>query len=266
MKQFTRRGFSLLLAASMIWTAAALPAEAKRFPVMEPDWNDTYWDDAYWDDDSYDMDWEDQEDLERLYPSRDDSSVIEDEEGEDFHEEIVEPLVLKTKKLTVTVGKRARIITTGGQDVQLRYSSANKRIATVTSKGIVKGKRAGKTKITIRTDDGRVATTVVTVKAVKKVRKTKPAVETDKKTSQKPSRGNSSGTAGSVPKKDNGTVKEPDPAGDSDSANDADSTEDNGSTEDSGNPSINGGILDAGAVTVGTESATVSSATAVDET
>ena len=60
-----------------------------------------------------------------------------------------------------------------GNRSTLKYSSDNKSIATVNKKGIVKGKRAGTCKITVKSKDGAKATIKVKVKPAKRVKSVK---------------------------------------------------------------------------------------------
>lgn len=76
--------------------------------------------------------------------------------------------IVKPKSKTVVKGKtlqlKAQLYPTNAES-KLSWSSSDKSVATVTSKGLVKGVKAGKTTITVTTDNGYSASIVVTVKA-----------------------------------------------------------------------------------------------------
>ncbi len=58
---------------------------------------------------------------------------------------------IKQKKLTVTVGKPKKItIKNKKKNRKYTYTSNKKRIATVTKKGVIQGKRQGKAVITVK--------------------------------------------------------------------------------------------------------------------
>ncbi len=67
-----------------------------------------------------------------------------------------------TKKLTVKKGKTKRIVVKNATG-KIKYKSANKKIASVSGKGVVKGKKTGKTQIIV-TANGKSYTCKVTVK------------------------------------------------------------------------------------------------------
>ena len=71
---------------------------------------------------------------------------------------------LSKTKGTVKVGKTLKITLKGKGDSITSCTSSNKKVATVTKKGVVKGKKAGKADITVVTKKGKVATFKVTVK------------------------------------------------------------------------------------------------------
>lgn len=58
-------------------------------------------------------------------------------------------LKLGKSSASVKVGKTVKIKATAVLDSKITYKSSNKKVATVTSKGVVKGKKAGKAKITV---------------------------------------------------------------------------------------------------------------------
>ena len=55
-----------------------------------------------------------------------------------------------TKKLTLTVGKSKKIIVKGNKILSKTFQTNKKKIATVNKKGVVKAKKAGKCKITVK--------------------------------------------------------------------------------------------------------------------
>lgn len=73
--------------------------------------------------------------------------------------------VAKTS-LTVKVGKKVTIKATAKPKAKITYKSSNKKIATVTSKGVVTGKKAGKAVITVK-GNGKTVKVKVTVKGKK---------------------------------------------------------------------------------------------------
>ena len=74
--------------------------------------------------------------------------------------------VSATKKITVKVKKTAQIkySVTKGYKGKVSFTSSNKKIATVSSKGVVKGKKKGTCKITLKLSNGEKAVVKVTVK------------------------------------------------------------------------------------------------------
>ena len=71
---------------------------------------------------------------------------------------------LSKTKGSVKVGKTLKITLKGKGDSIKSCTTSNKKVATVTNKGVVKGKKAGKADITVVTKKGKVATFKVTVK------------------------------------------------------------------------------------------------------
>ena len=77
----------------------------------------------------------------------------------------VATLKVKTKKISVKVKKTKKIqVTLAKKDSVKSYVSSNKKIATVSKKGVVTGKKKGKATIIVTTKKGAVATIPVTVK------------------------------------------------------------------------------------------------------
>lgn len=71
------------------------------------------------------------------------------------------------KKITVRRGRTYKLapsIQPITSTDKIKYSSANKKIATVSGKGVIKGKKAGKTKITVKSGKKKVSCTVVVKK------------------------------------------------------------------------------------------------------
>ena len=77
-------------------------------------------------------------------------------------------IALSHKKLTIAKGKKATLKLKNATASKVTWSSKNKKVATVTKKGVVKAKRAGKAKI-IAKYKGKKYTCTVTVKNVKKI-------------------------------------------------------------------------------------------------
>lgn len=76
--------------------------------------------------------------------------------------------IVKPKSKTVVKGKTLQLkaqLYPANAESKLSWSSSDKSVATVTSKGLVKGVKAGKATITVTTDNGYSASIVVTVKA-----------------------------------------------------------------------------------------------------
>ena len=79
------------------------------------------------------------------------------------------PTKVKFKKSTYTVkkGKTIKLVpvlTPSGAKTTYKWSSSNKKIATVSSKGVVKGIAKGTAKITVKTANGKTATVKIKVK------------------------------------------------------------------------------------------------------
>ena len=77
------------------------------------------------------------------------------------------PLI--NKKLTLKKGKKATIkasVSPEKASQKVKYTSSNKKVASVSSKGVIKAKKVGTCKITIKTSNGK--KTVIKLKVVKK--------------------------------------------------------------------------------------------------
>lgn len=72
-------------------------------------------------------------------------------------------LTVKSTKATVKVGKTAKIAATATPATKITYTSSNKKIATVSSKGVITGKKAGKATISVKAN-GKTVKVTVTVK------------------------------------------------------------------------------------------------------
>lgn len=72
-------------------------------------------------------------------------------------------LTVAKTKLTVKVGKKVTIKATTKPSAKITYKSSNTKIATVNSKGVVTGKKAGKATITVKAN-GKTVKVTVTVK------------------------------------------------------------------------------------------------------
>lgn len=72
-------------------------------------------------------------------------------------------LTVKSTKATVKVGKTAKISATATPATKITYTSSNKKIATVSSKGVITGKKAGKATISVKAN-GKTVKVTVTVK------------------------------------------------------------------------------------------------------
>lgn len=80
---------------------------------------------------------------------------------------VTKKLLISSKKLTVQKGKKATLTVTRNPvsaTEKITWKSSNTKVATVTSKGVVKGKKAGTATITAKTSNGKKATCKVTVK------------------------------------------------------------------------------------------------------
>lgn len=74
-----------------------------------------------------------------------------------------ETLTIAKKELTVKVGKKVTIKAKATPSSKITYKSSNEKVATVNSKGVVTGKKAGKATITVKAN-GMTAKVTVTVK------------------------------------------------------------------------------------------------------
>lgn len=75
--------------------------------------------------------------------------------------------ITQGKKKTMKVGKKLTLkvkLTPSKAKTKLTWKSSNKKVATVSSKGVVKAKKPGKAKITVTTANGKKATITITVK------------------------------------------------------------------------------------------------------
>lgn len=75
-------------------------------------------------------------------------------------------VVLNKKKATMKVGKKLQLkasLTPTKAKTAFTWTSSNKKVATVSSKGVVKALKPGKTKITVKTANGKKATIIITV-------------------------------------------------------------------------------------------------------
>ena len=75
---------------------------------------------------------------------------------------------LNKSKAVINKGKTMKLSIKGQKSDQIRWKTSKKKVASVSKKGVVKGKKAGKAVITAVTGDGSVLTCNVTVKKVKK--------------------------------------------------------------------------------------------------
>lgn len=95
----------------------------------------------------------------------------------------IKKITVKKSKVTVYVGKTSKISTTVTPKKvtikKLAYKTSNKKIATVTAKGVIKGVKAGTAKITVAAVDGsnKKATVAVTVKKKAAKPSTAPTTE-----------------------------------------------------------------------------------------
>ncbi|MGN0413919.1 MAG: Ig-like domain-containing protein [Agathobacter sp.] len=72
-------------------------------------------------------------------------------------------LTVKSSKATVKVGKTTKITATATPATKITYTSSNKKVATVNSKGVITGKKAGKATISVKAN-GKTVKVTVTVK------------------------------------------------------------------------------------------------------
>ena len=95
----------------------------------------------------------------------------------------IKKITVKKSKVTVYVGKTSKISTTVTPKKvtikKLTYKTSNKKVATVTAKGVIKGVKAGTAKITVAAVDGsnKKATVAVTVKKKAAKPSTAPTTE-----------------------------------------------------------------------------------------
>ena len=95
----------------------------------------------------------------------------------------IKKITVKKSKVTVYVGKTSKISTTVTPKKvtikKLAYKTSNKKVATVTAKGVIKGVKAGTAKITVAAVDGsnKKATVAVTVKKKAAKPSTAPTTE-----------------------------------------------------------------------------------------
>ena len=95
----------------------------------------------------------------------------------------IKKIAVKKSKVTVYVGKTSKISTTVTPKKvtikKLAYKTSNKKVATVTAKGVIKGVKAGTAKITVAAVDGsnKKATVAVTVKKKAAKPSTAPTTE-----------------------------------------------------------------------------------------
>lgn len=75
----------------------------------------------------------------------------------------IKTLTVTNKSLSVKAGKKVTIKATAKPSAKITYKSSNKKVATVNSKGVVTGKKAGKATITVKAN-GKTVKVKVTVK------------------------------------------------------------------------------------------------------
>lgn len=75
-------------------------------------------------------------------------------------------LTVKSTKVTVGIGKTAKISATATPTAKITYKSSNKKIATVNAKGVITGKKAGKAVISVKANGKTVKVTVTVKKSV----------------------------------------------------------------------------------------------------
>ena len=79
---------------------------------------------------------------------------------------VTKKLTVKSTKVTVGVGKTAKISATATPAAKITYKSSNKKIATVNAKGVITGKKAGKATISVKANGKTVKVTVTVKKSV----------------------------------------------------------------------------------------------------
>ena len=127
----------------------------------------------------------------------------------------VTKIKVKSKSVSVRVGKKvdlkASVSPSSATIKKLTYTSSNKKVATVSSKGIVTGKKSGKASITIKSTDGTNKKTVVKV-TVKKATTTttgKPGTTTEKPTTTTEKPGTTTGKPTTTTGKPGTTTEKP---------------------------------------------------------
>ena len=76
-------------------------------------------------------------------------------------------MTLNVEEATLKVGKKLTLkaaLTPTKAKTSYTWTSSNKKVATVSGKGVVKAIKPGKAKITVRTANGKKATVTITVK------------------------------------------------------------------------------------------------------
>ena len=105
----------------------------------------------------------------------------------------IKKITVKKSKVTVYVGKTSKISTTVTPKKvtikKLTYKTSNKKVATVSASGVIKGVKAGKAKITVAAIDGskKKATVTVTVKKKASTPSTEPSTQPSTEPSTQPS-------------------------------------------------------------------------------
>ena len=98
----------------------------------------------------------------------------------------IKKITVKKSKVTVYVGKTSKISTTVTPKKvtikKLAYKTSNKKVATVTAKGVIKGVKAGTAKITVAAVDGSNKKVTVAVTVKKKAAKPSTAPTTEPST------------------------------------------------------------------------------------
>ncbi len=94
--------------------------------------------------------------------------------------------MLSEKKVKITIGKSSKILV---KEKKAKYSSANKKIATVSKKGLVKGKKTGKTKITVKVGKSKKTVNVTVIPANVKTCKAEKTSDTSVKVSWNKAKG-----------------------------------------------------------------------------